>query len=81
MPLIETKKYIQMPMNLTDFALRGFVGVRRIQKPVDINLSPHPVNIYLLDLGDTHGKQFSLWFMLDDLTHHYLVSVLDDSLR
>ncbi|KAH9992075.1 cytochrome P450 [Russula vinacea] len=53
------ERIIQTPMNLTDFAFRGFVGVRRIHLRTDINLSSHPVNIYLLDWGDTHGKQSS----------------------
>jgi hypothetical protein len=50
-----------------------------MKQRADIKRSVHPTNIYLLDWGDTHGRNFRPHFMTLDLT--YLLSVLDDSLQ
>jgi hypothetical protein len=47
----------------------------------DIKRFVRPTNICLLDWGDTHGRNFCPHLMTFDLTCHYSLSVLGDSLQ
>lgn len=80
-PLIEMKESIQTRMYSTDFGLQSSTRAKSMKHRAGIKRSVRPTNICLLGWGDTHGRNFGSHFMTFDLTRHYSLSVLDDSLQ